>query len=71
MIYLNEPEAGGAARFKVIDKIIRPEKGKLFVWNNLDRYGQPNSATLHQGMKVRAGRKYIITKWFREQVAMI
>jgi prolyl 4-hydroxylase len=67
MIYLNEPEAGGATRFRTIDKIFRPETGKLLLWNNLDRNGRPNSATLHQGMKVRAGRKYIITKWFRER----
>src|SRR5258706_5592700 len=29
MIYLNEPEAGGATRIKTIDKIIQPETGKL------------------------------------------
>ena len=29
----------------------------------------PNGATLHQGMKVRRGTKYIITKWFREYPA--
>jgi prolyl 4-hydroxylase len=51
MIYLNEPQAGGATRFKTIDKIIN---------------GRVNGSTLHQGMKVRAGVKYIITKWFRE-----
>ena len=67
MIYLNEPKAGGATRFKIIDKMIRPETGKLLLWNNLDRDGRPNPATLHQGMKVRAGCKYIITKWFRER----
>jgi prolyl 4-hydroxylase len=29
MIYLNEPEGGGATRFKAIAKTIRPERGKL------------------------------------------
>ena len=28
--------------------------------------GQPNEATLHQGMKVRRGTKYVLTKWFRQ-----
>ncbi len=67
MIYLNEPEAGGATRFKAVDKIIQPETGKLVCWNNrrLDR--SMNPATLHQGMKVRAGTKYVVTKWFRER----
>ena len=67
MIYLNEPEAGGATRFKAIDKIVQPETGKLLCWNNLRPDGSPNPSTIHQGMKVRAGTKYVITKWFRER----
>ena len=67
MIYLNEPEEGGATRFKTIGKTIRPEQGKLLAWNNLLADGSPNPATLHQGMKVRRGAKYIITKWYRER----
>ena len=67
MIYLNAPEAGGATRFKAIGKTIQPEPGKLLAWNNLLPDGRPNPATLHQGMKVRRGTKYILTKWFRER----
>jgi prolyl 4-hydroxylase len=67
MIYLNVPEAGGATRFKQIDKIIQPETGKLLCWNNLLPDGRPNGATLHHGMKVRRGTKYIVTKWFRQR----
>ncbi|MBN8815006.1 MAG: 2OG-Fe(II) oxygenase [Sphingomonas sp.] len=67
MIYLNEPDAGGATRFKAIDKTIQPETGKLLCWNNLRPDGSPNPSTIHQGMKVRAGVKYVITKWFRER----
>jgi len=67
MIYLNEPEDGGATRFKLIGKTVQPETGKLLTWNNLLPDGEPNPATLHQGMKVRRGTKYIVTKWFRER----
>ncbi len=67
MIYLNEPEDGGATRFKTIGKTVQPETGKLLAWNNLLPDGHPNPATLHQGMKVRRGTKYILTKWFRER----
>ncbi len=67
MFYLNEVEAGGATRFKAIDKIIQPETGKLLAWNNLRPDGSPNPSTLHHAMKVRAGLKYVITKWFRER----
>ena len=67
MIYLNEPEAGGATRFKTIDKTVQPETGKLLAWNNLSPDGRVNVNTLHHGMKVRAGTKYIVTKWYRER----
>ena len=69
MIYLNRPDDGGATRFKTIGKTVQPEAGKLLAWNNLLPDGRPNPATLHQGMKVRRGTKYVLTKWFREQAA--
>ncbi|WP_299307286.1 2OG-Fe(II) oxygenase [uncultured Croceicoccus sp.] len=67
MIYLNEPDAGGATRFKVIGKTFQPETGRLVAWNNRKSDGAVNASTLHHGMKVRKGTKYVITKWFRER----
>jgi prolyl 4-hydroxylase len=69
MVYLNRPDDGGATRFKAIGKTVQPETGKLLAWNNLLPNGEPNPATMHQGMKVRRGTKYILTKWFRERGA--
>lgn len=66
MIYLNEPVAGGGTRFKQIGKTFQPETGKLLIWNNRHADGRVNPATLHHGMKVRRGIKYVITKWYRE-----
>ena len=66
MIYLNQPEEGGATRFKEMERPIQPEAGKLLLWNNLLPDGSPNGATLHQGMKVRRGTKYILTQWYRQ-----
>jgi prolyl 4-hydroxylase len=67
MVYLNQPAGGGATRFKRIGKTIQPETGKLVAWHNLDAAGRPNFETLHAGLKVTAGTKYIITKWYRER----
>lgn len=66
MIYLNDVVAGGATRFKLLDKIFQPEAGKLLCWNNRLADGGVNYATLHHGMKVRKGVKYVITKWYRD-----
>lgn len=67
MIYLNDVASGGATRFKEIGKTVQPEAGKLLCWNNRLPDGRVNPATLHHGMKVRGGVKYIITKWYRER----
>jgi prolyl 4-hydroxylase len=67
MVYLNDVAAGGATRFKALDKTVQPEAGKLLCWNNRLADGGVNPATLHHGMKVRKGVKYVITKWYRER----
>ena len=68
MIYLNEGMAGGGTRFKCIGKTFQPETGKLLCWNNRRPDGSVNPNTLHHGMKVRSGTKYVLTKWYREKV---
>ena len=67
MIYLNEVEEGGATWFPQGGLRVAPRKGLLLVWNNLAADGSPNTATLHEGMAVVEGTKYIVTKWFRER----
>jgi len=67
MIYLNEPEAGGATRFTNVGKTIQPATGKMLLWNNKRSDGSFNPDSMHHGMKVRIGAKYIITKWYREK----
>jgi prolyl 4-hydroxylase len=67
MVYLNDVDAGGATRFRLIDKTFRPRRGMLVGWNNHRPDGTLNPATLHHAMKVRKGLKYVITKWYRER----
>ena len=67
MIYLAEPEAGGGTRFPLLDLEIEPVMGRLLVWNNMMPDGSPNPWTLHAGLPVERGFKYIVTKWYRER----
>jgi prolyl 4-hydroxylase len=67
MVFLNVPEAGGRTFFPRAKMMIPPRLGSLVAWNNLDTHGEPNPVSLHQGMPVTAGVKYIITKWYRER----
>lgn len=67
MIFLNEPDAGGETDFPELGLSITPETGMLLTWNNMDRHGRPNPATLHAGTPVKAGDKYVITQWYRQE----
>lgn len=66
MIFLNEVEEGGATWFPQAGVRMKPKRGLLLAWNNMKPDGTPNPNTLHEGMAVVAGTKYIVTKWFRE-----
>jgi prolyl 4-hydroxylase len=66
MIFLNEVEAGGATWFPQAGIRMKPKPGLLLAWNNMRPDGSANPNTLHEGMAVVAGTKYIVTKWFRE-----
>src|SRR3546814_7418310 len=66
MIYLNDVAEGGATWFPTAGIRVAPKRGLLLAWNNMKPDGTPNEMTLHEGMPVEKGVKYIITKWFRE-----
>ena len=67
MTYLNVPEKGGETFFPRLRLKLIPRRGNLVAWNNLDGRGKPNAFSLHQGMPVVTGVKFIITKWYRER----
>ncbi|WP_375398180.1 prolyl hydroxylase family protein [uncultured Sphingomonas sp.] len=66
MIFLNDVAEGGATWFPQAGLRVAPRRGLLFAWNNMGEDGRPNPLTLHEGMPVIEGVKYIVTKWFRE-----
>jgi len=66
MIYLNDVEEGGATWFPQAGIRVAPKRGLALIWNNMAADGSPNQLTVHEGMPVVKGVKYIVTKWFRE-----
>lgn len=66
LVYLTEPEGGGATRFPLLDVAVRPAKGKaLFFWVADPATRELFEKTLHGGEEVRAGTKYIANQWVR------
>lgn len=65
IMYLQEPEEGGATVFPDIGLRVRPQRGSA-VFFSYPR-AHPVSLTLHGGEPVKAGEKWIATKWLREK----
>jgi prolyl 4-hydroxylase len=65
VMYLNEPEAGGATVFPDVSLAVVPKCGNAVFFS----YSQPHpvSRTLHGGAPVVSGDKWIATKWLRER----
>lgn len=66
VMYLNTPSAGGATVFPDIKLDVAPIKGNA-VFFSYER-PHPMTQTLHGGAPVRAGEKWVATKWLREGV---
>ncbi len=67
MIYLNDVPKGGETHFERLNVKIKPKAGMAVVWYNLLPNGHVNYDTVHEGLPVLEGKKYIITKWFRQK----
>lgn len=67
LIYLNDDFEGGETFFPNIDLTIKPKTGKLVVWENILTNRKKNKYSIHAGLPVSKGNKYIILTWVREE----
>jgi len=65
VMYLQEPQGGGATTFPDVGLEIAPKRGTAVFFS----YERPDPATrtLHGGAPVVAGEKWVATKWMRER----
>ncbi len=65
VMYLGEPDKGGATTFPDAQLEVAPKRGNA-VFFSYDK-PHPSTKTLHGGAPVIAGEKWIATKWLRER----
>jgi prolyl 4-hydroxylase len=65
IMYLGEPEKGGATVFPDVHVEVAPKRGNA-VFFSYER-PHPTTKSLHGGAPVTAGEKWIATKWLRER----
>ncbi|PMG28877.1 hypothetical protein BCU94_03265 [Shewanella sp. 10N.286.52.C2] len=67
LIYLNKVKSGGETNFPRLSKSITPKYKQLIIFNNTDNNFAPLPLSLHQGMPVIEGEKWLFSKWIREK----
>ena len=68
IIYLNDVQNGGETEFIELDKKIAPKMGRVLAFKNLHEDGSPDTRTLHAGLPVKSGTKWIATMWIHQGV---
>lgn len=63
MFYLNDDLEGGETHFPKLQLSIKPTKGTLVKWDNLNLDDTPNPNSLHAGLPVTKGEKWILIIW--------
>jgi hypothetical protein len=65
--YLNDVAAGGETVFPKPGTRVKPSPGRAVAFRNLDDAGRPDPDTLHAGLPVQQGEKWLATLWVRER----
>lgn len=68
IIYLNDTFTGWETDFSLLGVTIHPKTWKLVIWNNTAFDWMLDQNTLHAGLPVKKGVKFLLSIWIREGV---
>ncbi len=71
LTYLNEDYEGGETDFPRIGWRFKGKTGDALLFANVTPNRQPDPLTLHAGLPVTRGRKYLLSQWVRDRVQAI
>jgi prolyl 4-hydroxylase len=68
LVYLNDDFEGGATKFPNINKEYKPKKYSGLLFYPMNKKGDKcHTNSLHAGMPIQSGQKYIANIWIREK----
>lgn len=65
LVYLNDNFTGGETEFPKLGVKIKPKLGKVLIFYSLDPKKKQIDESLHAGLPVKSGIKWICNKWYR------
>ena len=68
LVYLNEDYRGGETFFLSAGLKLKGKMGDGAVFSNVDEAGRPDTSTVHAGLPVTQGVKWLASTWFRAHV---
>jgi len=66
LLYLNDDFEGGQTDFPTWKLTVIPQTGSIISWRNMKENGELEKDSLHAGLPVTKGVKYILIVWVRE-----
>lgn len=67
LVYLNDGFDGGETDFPRLNWRFRGKPGDALVFGNVSEAGEPELQTLHAGLPVTQGEKWLLSQWAREK----
>ena len=67
LVYLNAGYDGGETHFLTVGMKIKGDVGDAVLFHNCDVTGAPDKSSLHAGLSVTSGQKWLLSKWYREK----
>jgi prolyl 4-hydroxylase len=67
LLYLNDGYTGGSTRFPKLQLDIKGHRGDMLHFQNLGADGLGHRDTLHAGLPVMAGEKWLLSQWIRSE----
>lgn len=65
LVYLNEDYDGGVTEFPRIGLRFRGKQGDALIFRNIDATGAPDYDSVHAGLPVERGEKWVLSQWMR------
>jgi hypothetical protein len=67
LVYLNDGYGDGETQFINANLKLKGAAGDALLFHNCDATHAPDRATLHAGLPVTSGQKWLLSKWFRQK----